>query len=138
MCVLLFFFFFFKQKTAYEISTRDWSSDVCSSDLPCAPSARRHSRAGRARLTLSAADATNPRNFRGLAAMQGMMSFAPILVMFGIFYFILIRPQVRKQKEHQAMLQKLGKGEEVITRGGLIGKITGAGDHLLALAQLLQ
>jgi preprotein translocase subunit YajC len=51
-----------------------------------------------------------------------------MLVMFGIFYFILIRPQSKKQKEHQAMLAKLGKGDEVITRGGVIGKITGIAD----------
>lgn len=68
--------------------------------------------------------------------MQGMMSFVPILVMFGIFYFILIRPQVRKQKEHQAMLQKLGKGDEVITRGGIIGKITGVGDDGVLVLEL--
>jgi len=68
--------------------------------------------------------------------MQGMMSFVPILVMFGIFYFILIRPQVRKQKEHQAMLQKLGKGEMVITRGGLIGKITGVQDDGVLVLEL--
>ena len=87
-------------------------------------------------MTPYAADATNPRNFRGLAAMQGMMSFAPILVMFAIFYFILIRPQVRKQKEHQAMLQKLGQGDEVITRGGLIGKITGVRDDGVLVIEL--
>jgi preprotein translocase subunit YajC len=68
--------------------------------------------------------------------MQGMMSFAPILVMFAIFYFILIRPQVRKQKEHQSMLQKLGKGDEVITRGGLIGKITGVSDDGVIVLEL--
>ena len=68
--------------------------------------------------------------------MQGMMSFLPILVMFGIFYFLLIRPQVRKQKEQQAMLQKLGKGDEVITRGGLIGKITGVGDDGVLVLEL--
>src|SRR5258708_7435430 len=68
--------------------------------------------------------------------MQGMMSFAPILLMFGIFYFILIRPQVRKQKEHQSMLQKLGKGDEVITRGGLIGKITGVSDDGVLVLEL--
>ena len=68
--------------------------------------------------------------------MQGMMSFLPILVMFGIFYFLLIRPQVRKQKEHQAMLQKLGKGDEVITRGGLIGKITGVSDDGVLVLEL--
>ena len=68
--------------------------------------------------------------------MQGMMSFLPILVMFGIFYFLLIRPQVRKQKDHQAMLQKLGKGDEVITRGGLIGKITGISDDGVLVLEL--
>lgn len=68
--------------------------------------------------------------------MQGMMSFLPILVMFGIFYFLLIRPQVRKQKDHQAMLQKLGKGDEVITRGGVIGKITGVGDDGVLVLEL--
>ena len=65
-----------------------------------------------------------------------MMSFLPILVMFGIFYFILIRPQVKKQKEHQALLQKLGKGDEVITRGGVIGKITGVSDDGIMVLEL--
>jgi preprotein translocase subunit YajC len=68
--------------------------------------------------------------------MQGFTSFVPILVMFGIFYLILIRPQVKKQKEQQAMLQKLGKGDEVITRGGLIGKITGVGDDGILVLEL--
>jgi preprotein translocase subunit YajC len=68
--------------------------------------------------------------------MQGMMSFLPILVMFGIFYLLLIRPQVKKQKEQQAMLQKLGKGDEVITRGGLIGKITGISDDGVLVLEL--
>ena len=68
--------------------------------------------------------------------MQGMMSFLPILVMFGIFYLLLIRPQVKKQKEHQAMLGKLGKGDEVITRGGLIGKITGVSDDGVLVLEL--
>jgi preprotein translocase subunit YajC len=68
--------------------------------------------------------------------MQGMMQLAPILLMFVIFYFVLIRPQVRKQKEHQAVLQKLGKGDEVITRGGLIGKITGVGEDGVLVLEL--
>jgi len=55
-------------------------------------------------------------------------------LMFVVFYFILIRPQVKRQKEHQAMLSKLGKGEQVITRGGIIGTITGVqGDDVLVL-----
>ena len=65
--------------------------------------------------------------------MGAMQPILMMLVMFGIFYFILIRPQVRKQKEHQALLSKLGPGDEVITRGGLIGKITGVKDEILTL-----
>lgn len=65
--------------------------------------------------------------------MQAMQPILMMLVMFGIFYFILIRPQVKKQKEHQAVLSKLGQGDEVITRGGLIGKITGVSGDVLVI-----
>lgn len=68
--------------------------------------------------------------------MQIMQSMVPMLMIFGIFYFMLIRPQVRKQKEHQAMLGKLGKGDEVITRGGVIGKITGISDDGVVVLEL--
>jgi len=68
--------------------------------------------------------------------MGAMQPIVMMLVMFGIFYFILIRPQVRKQKDHQAMLGKLGKGDEVITRGGLIGKITGVSDDGVLVIEL--
>jgi len=57
-----------------------------------------------------------------------MGALSPLIMMglmFVVFYFLLIRPQVKKQKEHQAMLSQLGKGEQVITRGGIIGTITG-------------
>jgi preprotein translocase subunit YajC len=68
--------------------------------------------------------------------MQAMSPMFMMLAMFGIFYFVLIRPQVKKQREHQAMLGKLGKGDEVITRGGIVGKITGvAGDVLIIEVQ---
>lgn len=70
--------------------------------------------------------------------MGGMQPIVMMLVMFAIFYFILIRPQVKKQKEHQAMLSKLGKGDEVITRGGVIGKITGVSDDNQLLVLELQ
>lgn len=56
-----------------------------------------------------------------------------MLLMFGVFYFILIRPQVKRQKEHQAMLTKLEKGDMVITRGGLIGKVSGVSDQVLTV-----
>ena len=68
--------------------------------------------------------------------MAAMQPIVMMLVMFGIFYFILIRPQAKKQKEQQAMLQRLGKGDEVITRGGLIGKITGVSDDNVLVLEL--
>jgi len=68
--------------------------------------------------------------------MDAMQPIIMMLVMFAIFYFILIRPQVKKQKEHQSMLGKLGKGDEVITRGGLIGKITGVSDDGILVLEL--
>ncbi len=68
--------------------------------------------------------------------MSNMYPMLMMLVIFGIFYFLMIRPQVKKQKEHQAMLTKLGKGEEIITRGGLIGKITGEGDNGVLVVEL--
>jgi len=68
--------------------------------------------------------------------MAGMQPIVMMLVMFAIFYFILIRPQVKRQKEHQAMLGKLGKGDEVITRGGIIGKITGVSDDGVMVVEL--
>jgi preprotein translocase subunit YajC len=68
--------------------------------------------------------------------MSAMQPILMMLVMFAIFYFILIRPQVKKQKEHQSLLSRLGKGDEVITRGGLIGKITGVSDDGVLVLEL--
>ena len=68
--------------------------------------------------------------------MQALSGMFPILMIFGIFYFVLLRPQMKRQKETQAMLSKLGKGDEVITRGGLIGKITGVSDDGVVVLEL--
>lgn len=68
--------------------------------------------------------------------MQMLQAAMPILMMFGIFYFIILRPQAKKQKEFQAMLQKLGKGDEVITRGGIIGKITGVSEDGVVVLEI--
>ena len=70
--------------------------------------------------------------------MQAMQPMLMMLVIFGIFYFLMIRPQVKRQKEHTAMLSKLGKGDEVITRGGVIGKITGVDESNTVLVLELQ
>lgn len=53
-----------------------------------------------------------------------LMQFAPLLFIFVIFYFLLIRPQQKKQKEAQLMIESLKKGDKVITLGGMIGTIT--------------
>jgi preprotein translocase subunit YajC len=62
--------------------------------------------------------------------------FAPILMMVvfvGIFYFLLIRPQQKKAKEHQALVSKLSAGDEVVTTGGLLGKVTDVGDSFVTI-----
>ena len=56
-----------------------------------------------------------------------------MLLMFGVFWFILIRPQVKRQREHQAMLDRLEKGDMIITRGGIVGKISGITDTVLTI-----
>ena len=51
------------------------------------------------------------------------MSFLPLILIFVVFYFVLIRPQTKKQKEHQEMVNALEVGNEVVTAGGILGKI---------------
>jgi preprotein translocase subunit YajC len=61
--------------------------------------------------------------------MQGLESLIPLILIFGIMYFLLIRPQQKKLKEHQAMIAALRRGDMVITGGGLIGKVTKVKDE---------
>ncbi len=56
--------------------------------------------------------------------MQGLQSLVPLILIFGIMYFLLIRPQQKKLKNHQAMVAALRRGDQVITQGGLIGKVS--------------
>ena len=55
----------------------------------------------------------------------------PILLMFVVLYFVMIRPQMKRQKEHKAMVEALAKGDEVIIAGGVLGKISKMGDSYL-------
>ncbi len=55
----------------------------------------------------------------------------PLLLMFGIFYFLLIRPQQKKAKEHRNMVEALNKGDEIITNGGILAKITDVDENFL-------
>lgn len=59
--------------------------------------------------------------------------FVPLIAIFAIFYFLVLRPQSRKAKDHQKMLSELKKGEDVVTQGGIIGRITGMTDGELTL-----
>ena len=56
--------------------------------------------------------------------MSGLESFIPIILIFVIMYFLLIRPQQKKIKEHKSMVDNLRRGDQVLTQGGIIGKIT--------------
>ena len=57
-------------------------------------------------------------------AAGGFVGLMPIILIFGIMYFLLIRPQQKKIKEHKAMVEALRRGDQVITQGGLLGKVT--------------
>jgi preprotein translocase subunit YajC len=70
----------------------------------------------------------------GAPAAGGGLSMIVMMVAFiGIFYFLLIRPQQKKAKEHQAMVQKLSAGDEVVTAGGLLGRIVEVNDSFITL-----
>ena len=69
----------------------------------------------------------------GIGGSQGLMSFLPLILIFIVFYFLLIRPQQKKAKEHQEFIANLKKGDEVLTSGGLQGKITGLTERVATL-----
>lgn len=56
--------------------------------------------------------------------MEAFAQFIPLILIFGIMYLLLIRPQQKKVKEHQAMVSALRRGDQVVTQGGMIGKVT--------------
>ncbi|MFM7122222.1 MAG: preprotein translocase subunit YajC, partial [Fluviibacter sp.] len=68
------------------------------------------------------------------ASLQESLSqFLPLIAMFAILYFLMIRPQMKKAKEHKALIAGLQKGDEVITQGGLTGKVTAIGDNYVKI-----
>ena len=58
----------------------------------------------------------------------GLMGLLPMILMFVVLWFLMIRPQMKKAKEHKALLEAIAKGDEVVTGGGLVGKVTKVGD----------
>ncbi len=63
----------------------------------------------------------------------GLLSFLPLIIIFVIFYFLLIRPQMKRAKEHRALVANLAKGDEIVTNGGLLGRITNVGDTFVTV-----
>ena len=64
---------------------------------------------------------------------SSLMSMLPLVLMFVVLYFVMIRPQMKRQKEHRAMIDALAKGDEVATAGGLLGIVTKLGDSHLSV-----
>ena len=62
-----------------------------------------------------------------------LMSMLPLLLMFAVLYFVMIRPQMKKQKEHRSMIDALAKGDEIVTAGGLLGKVSKIGDAYIGV-----
>ena len=63
----------------------------------------------------------------------GFMGLLPIVLMFVLLYFLMIRPQMKRAKEHKQMVEALQKGDEVLTAGGVVGRITVMGDAYVSL-----
>jgi len=63
----------------------------------------------------------------------GLISFLPLIVIFALFYFMLIRPQMKRAKEHRQLVSGLQKGDEIVTSGGLLGKITQIEDSFVTV-----
>jgi preprotein translocase subunit YajC len=66
-------------------------------------------------------------------SQSGLMGMLPLVLMFVVLYFVMIRPQMKRQKEHRAMIEALAKGDEVATAGGLLGRVTKLGDTYVSV-----
>ena len=64
---------------------------------------------------------------------SSLMSMLPLVLMFVVLYFVMIRPQMKRQKEHRTMIEALAKGDEVATAGGLLGRVIRMGDAYLVI-----
>ncbi len=64
---------------------------------------------------------------------EALLGFVPLLLIFVVFYFLLIRPQVKRAKEHKKLVESISKGDEVVTTGGLLGKVTDVNENFITL-----
>lgn len=84
-------------------------------------------------LISSAFAQTAPAAAAGGDIMSSLTGMLPLVLMFVVLYFVMIRPQMKRQKEHKAMIDALAKGDEIATAGGLLGKVSKLGDNTLSL-----
>jgi preprotein translocase subunit YajC len=84
-------------------------------------------------LISSAFAQTAPAAAAGGDMMSSLTGMLPLVLMFVVLYFVMIRPQMKRQKEHKAMIDALAKGDEIATAGGLLGKVTKLCDNTLSL-----
>ena len=77
----------------------------------------------------------NPAYAQGASAPGGgeMVNLVLIVVMFGVLYFLMIRPQMKRAKEHKTMIEALQKGDEVVTSGGVLGRITKVSENYVTV-----
>ena len=75
----------------------------------------------------------SPAYAQAAAQPNAFVSFLPMIFLIVLFYFLLIRPQMKRTKEHKQMLEKIAMGDEVLTGGGLAGKVTAIGEHFMSL-----
>ena len=80
---------------------------------------------------ISNAYAQSPFDVAGLSS--NLTSFLPIILMFVVLYFLMIRPQMKRQKEQKSMMEALSKGDEVVTAGGVLGKVVKVTDAYLTI-----
>lgn len=76
---------------------------------------------------------TAPAAAAGGDIQSSLMGMLPLVLMFVVLYFVMIRPQMKKAKEHKTMVDALAKGDEVVTAGGMLGKVAKLGDSNLSL-----
>ena len=80
---------------------------------------------------ISNAYAQSPADALGLSS--NLTSFLPIVLMFVVLYFLMIRPQMKRQKEQKSMMEALTKGDEVVTAGGVLGKVSKVTDAYITI-----
>jgi preprotein translocase subunit YajC len=84
-------------------------------------------------LISSAFAQTAPAAAAGGDVMSSLQGMLPLVLMFVVLYFVMIRPQMKRQKEHKAMIEALAKGDEIATAGGLLGKVTKLSEATLTI-----